>query len=165
MDSDSAKDRVAEAGIWTDANIIRWTQLLLNSFEQLLGYPLIPTDPERSPAEALFRASTVVISHGVQDDPILNYGNQAALQLWEMDWQRFTQTPSRLTAQPMERSERQRMLAEAKQKGYYDQYRGIRISSTGKRFFIENAIIWNVIDDQQRLQGQAATFSRWTAVE
>ena len=56
----------------------------------------------------------VVASHGLQDDPILNYGNQVALDLWEMNWEQFTQTPSRLTAEPVNREERARMLEQAR---------------------------------------------------
>lgn len=33
-----------------------------------------------------------------------------ALALWEMDLSTLTSTPSRLTAEPMERAERQRLL-------------------------------------------------------
>ena len=58
----------------------------------------------------LFNVRSVVVSHGVQDDPILNYANARALQLWETDWKSLTQMPSRKTAEPMEREERQHLL-------------------------------------------------------
>ena len=34
---------------------------------------------------------------------MLNYGNRAALTLWEMSWEELTRTPSRLTAEPVAR--------------------------------------------------------------
>lgn len=112
----------------------------------------------------LFEASFVVVSHGVEPDPILNYGNQTALDLWELSWDQFIKTPSRLTAEPDDRAERERMLTQARAQGYYDGYRGVRISSTGRRFRVEQALIWNVIDSSGNRIGQAATFSRWSSL-
>jgi hypothetical protein len=92
----------------------------------------------------------------------LNYGNQIALGLWELSWNQFIKTPSRLTAEPDDRAERERMLTQARAKGYFDGYRGVRISSTGRRFLVEQALIWNVIDPAGNPIGQAATFSQWS---
>ncbi len=86
-------------------------------------------------AGALFHAPFVVVSHGTEEDPILNFGNQAALTLWETTWEELTNTPSRLTAEPVAQAERARMLAEATEKGYIDHYRGVRISMKGRQFF------------------------------
>jgi hypothetical protein len=41
-------------------------------------------------------------------------------------------------------------------------YGGVRISKSGRRFRVENSIVWNLLDEQDRYCGQAATFSRWT---
>lgn len=97
-------------------------------------------------------------------DPILNYGNQVALDLWGMPWEQFVRTPSRLTAEVEDQAERGRMLERARVDGYYKKYRGVRISSTGRRFLIEQALIWNVIDSVGKPIGQAATFSQWSNV-
>lgn len=147
---------------WQDPRILRHSQRLLNSFQHWTGYPLLEVQgsPEFQ-AQALFEAPFVVVSHGTEADPILNYGNQTALDLWQMDWPHFTQTPSRQTAEPMERADRERLLAEARSKGYISNYRGVRISSTGRRFGIENVVIWDVLDERQRVCGQAATFAQW----
>jgi hypothetical protein len=110
----------------------------------------------------LFESPVVVVSHGTQADPILNYGNKTALGLWEMTWEQFIRTPSRLTAEPVNRAERQGMLEQARMRGFIDTYRGVRISGSGRRFRVENALIWNVLDAQQRWIGQAAAFSRWS---
>ncbi len=136
---------------------------LLRSFRHWTGRDLIPADgsPEEL-ARRLFRQPFVVISHGTEKDPILNYGNQAALSLWEMSWEEFTKTPSRLTAEPMNREERAGLLAEVAKKGFIDDYRGVRISKTGRRFRVEKAVVWNLLDEKDRTCGQAATFSRWT---
>ena len=110
----------------------------------------------------MFAAPIVVVSHGTEADPIVNYGNQAALDLWEMTWDCLIGMPSRQTAEPVDQEERARMLRLVEQQGYYDRYRGVRVSSTGRRFLVEEAIVWNVIDEQRRRIGQAATFARWT---
>jgi hypothetical protein len=52
--------------------------------------------PPRAQATALFNAPRVVVSHDTADDPILNYGNLMALELWNMTLTEFTATPSRL---------------------------------------------------------------------
>lgn len=153
-------------GVWTDPAIITWSQLLLDSFARWTGRDLLlRTGSPDEQAQALFAAPCVVVSHGAEADPILNYGNQRALDLWELSWTQLTQTPSRLTAEPMNQDERARMLAVAEAQGYFSGYRGIRISSTGKRFLIEAATVWNVVDPQGLRVGQAATFARWTSVD
>jgi hypothetical protein len=152
-----------QAERWADPAVIRWNQLLLDSFRRWLGRDLIERkgNPEEQ-AGALYQAPFVIVSHGMEADPILNYGNRVALELWELDWERFTKTPSRLTAEPVNQSERARMLARAREQGFIDDYRGVRISGTGKRFLVEQAIVWNVVGAEGEQIGQAATFSRWT---
>ena len=147
---------------WSNPNIVEWCQYLLNSYVYWTKNELLKRDgTPLTQAERLFDYSQIVVSHGIQIDPVLNFGNRAALRLWEMDWEQFTRTPSRLTAEPMNREERSRMLAQAQNQGYISDYRGIRISSTGKRFLINQAIIWTVQDTNGATVGQAATFSDW----
>lgn len=52
-------------------------------------------------------------------------------------------------------------MREVLDKGYVTDYSGIRISSSGRRFSIKGATLWNVLDDDGVLHGQAATFSEW----
>jgi hypothetical protein len=149
--------------IWRNPRVIEWTIYLLDSYVRLVKEELISREgTQLEQAERLFKSTFVVASHGLQDDPILNYGNQAALDLWEMDWEPFTQTPSRLTAEPVNREERARMLAQAKTHEYISDYRGIRISLSGKRFLVERATVWNIHKPDGTQLGQAATFSDWT---
>jgi hypothetical protein len=141
-------------------------QLLLDSFARLLGRELISRQgAAEAQAERLFQAPFVVVSHGTEADPILNYGNAAALALWEMDLATLTRTPSRLTAEPVHRDERARLLERTRRDGYVDDYAGIRISSTGRRFRIEQAIVWNLVDAAGMHHGQAATFDRWKPLD
>ncbi|HIH44407.1 MAG TPA: MEKHLA domain-containing protein, partial [Candidatus Methanoperedenaceae archaeon] len=72
-----------------------------------------------------------------------------------------TVTPSRITAEPVNREERARVLEQVRQNGFTDSYQGVRISRTGRRFLVEQATVWNILDENERYAGQAATFSQW----
>lgn len=148
---------------WLDHGWVEHTEILLASYRRWLGKELIPRgDDPVDNARRLFLSPFVVVSHGTEADPILNYGNQVALDLWEIDIPTLLTTPSRLTAEPVHRDERARLLERTTRDGYVDDYQGIRISTTGKRFRIERAIVWNLVDPQGERVGQAATFSEWT---
>lgn len=138
------------------------TRLLMETYHRWTGQPLLEVDITQPLAPQLFSSKEIVVlSHGTQDDPVLNYGNELALSIWEMDWDRFTSTPSRFTAEPMERAARQQFFSAVTEHGYVDNYTGIRISSTGRRFYIEHATVWNMIDGQGNYRGQAAAFRHY----
>ena len=141
---------------------VRRVAQLLDSYEHWLNRPLISRSTPEADARCLDAAPFVVVAHGTQADPLLDYGNQAALRLWEMPADRFLGTPSRLTAEPVHRAERARLLERTSRNGYIDDYSGIRITASGRRFRIHRAVVWNVIDADGRPAGQAATFSEWT---
>lgn len=151
--------------IWKREEIKAQSIAMISSFKELVGRDLIATsgDLDRD-TYALFHAPFALLSHGLEDDPILNYGNQTALTLWEMDFAHFTRMPSRLTAEPMVRGERQRLMEKAARQGYIDDYSGIRISASGTRFRITNVILWNVTNAKGTRLGQAAVFDQWDVV-
>ena len=114
--------------------------------------------------ETLWSMPRVLVSHGTQDDPVFWYGNRVALKLWEFDWETFTRTPSRFTAEAPLREERARLLDRVTRHGFIDDYAGIRISRTGKRFRIRQAVVWtlrNEHDVHGGTAGQAASFTDW----
>lgn len=140
--------------------------LLAASYRHLTGRELIPSelvDPVDR-ARWLYEAPIFVASHDGAADPVFNYGNLTAQSLFELDWRSFTSTPSRYTAEEPNRAERARLLERVRENGFIDDYAGIRISRTGRRFRIENATVWNVADDRGRIVGQAATFASWVPV-
>jgi hypothetical protein len=152
--------------IWEDPAIVEWSRLLAASFQRWTGKNLVSANANATElAGELFFAPFIVASHTPEADPVLNYGNRTALTLWETDWERFIQIPSRLTAEPVNQEARERMLAEAARQGYVSGYGGVRISTTGRRFQIEDAIVWNVVDTHDNLLGQAATFDRWRFID
>ena len=148
--------------IWKQASVVEWCQVLLASYRQWLGADLIePAGEPVSQSETLFHSPFVLVSHGIEDDPLLNYGNRLALSLWELSWDELTGTPARLTAEPVNRAEREGMLEQARANGHIKNYRGVRISKSGRRFLIEHAVVWNVVDSTGQRLGQAAIFSDW----
>ena len=144
--------------------LMDYVAILLNSFNHWTGKNLIESEASISPIQAalqLFYAPFAVVSHDTAEDPVFNYANQTALTLFGMSWEEFTAMPSRFSAEPANRTERARLLAEVTVKGYSDDYQGIRIAKDGKRFCIKNAVIWNLLDDDGFNCGQAAMFNQW----
>ena len=148
---------------WNEPAWIVRTRQLLDSYRKWLGTELLSRgNSDKEDARRLYEAPFVVVAHGTEEDPILNYANRAALELWETDLESLLSMPSRLTAEPVHRDERAHMLARTTRDGFIDDYSGIRIAATGKRFRIERATVWNVVDAEGAPSGQAATFSNWT---
>jgi hypothetical protein len=142
--------------------VIAHTRCLVENFKKWTGRDLLPGNFSPAElAEKIFNAPFVVVSHGTQTDPVLDYGNRAALMLWEMSWEDFTRTPSRLTAEAPNRGERAKLLEAVTRKGFSDNYSGIRISKNGRRFEISRATVWNLVSETGKHHGQAATFSEW----
>ncbi len=135
---------------------------LRSTFHALTGRDLIDStlSPEAG-AETLFHAPFVLLSHNTAPDPILTYGNLAALQLFALTWDALTHMPSRYTAEAPNRAERARLLAQVTARGFIDDYSGVRIAQTGQRFLIEQATVWNLTDAEGRPCGQAAMFQAW----
>ena len=155
-----------DSQFWLQQSCVEHAQMLLDSFFRWTKRELMPrAGSPFEQAATLFESPFVVVSHGTQADPVLNYGNRAALRLWEMEVPLFLRTPSRLTAEPVHRNERARLLERTQRDGFVDDYRGVRISSTGRRFRIDRATVWNLLDRQGNHAGQAATFSDWVFLE
>jgi hypothetical protein len=111
----------------------------------------------------MFDAPQAIVSHGTESDPIFRYANAQALKLWEMDWDAFTRLPSRLSAEAAGdiQSDRDALLKAALAKGWVDNYSGVRVSRTGKRFEIRNTVLWNVVDGKGVRHDQAAFIRDW----
>jgi hypothetical protein len=148
--------------IFKNQTVIAQTQLVARSLKHWTGRDLLPGIHSASDlAENVFQAPFVLVSHGTEADPVLNYGNRTALTLWEMSWEELTRTPSRLTAEAPNREERARLLAAVAERGFIDDYSGVRISKAGRRFCIARATVWNLLAEDGKPCGQAAMFDRW----
>jgi putative acetyltransferase len=137
---------------------------LLASHEQAVGRTLIQRARGESDADLalrLYEAPVVVLAHDSAPDPCFSYANLAAQRLFERDWAELVGLPSRLSAEAPARGERERLLARVREVGYTDDYSGVRISKSGRRFRIRGATVWNVTDAAGQPAGQAASFPEW----
>ena len=151
--------------IWQSEFVVSHTACLLRSLKHFAGRELVSgASDARDLAQNIFEASFIIVSHGTEVDPVLNYGNRTALTLWEMTWEELTRTPSRFTAEAPNREERARLLALVTARGFIDDYSGVRISKTGRRFRIHRATVWNLVTEAGQPCGQAAMFDQWEFV-
>lgn len=162
---EAAQFRIMSTLVSTDVpefngQLLRRMELIVASFFKLTGRPLL----ENPAPERLWNAPRVIVAHGTEAEPVFFYGNRMALEVFEMDFASFTRLPSRDSAEPLERQERARLLERVRRDGFIDDYAGIRISATGIRFRIEQAVVWNLIDKNGDIHGQAATFDRWKLI-
>jgi PAS domain-containing protein len=132
--------------------------LLTGSYRRLIGRCLLPEGmTAEHQASWLYKdAPFAVLAHNDAPDPVFVYGNEAAQRLFEYGWEELTTLPSRLSAEAPERDQRQQFLERVGRDGYVTGYSGIRVTKSGKRFRIENATVWQLIDADGRCHGQAA---------
>lgn len=143
-------------------DIAAHAELLCASYLRWTGRHLVePLSGPQGAAALLDLAPFAVVSHDTQADPVFNYANRRALELFEMDWDEFTRLPSRLSAEPLNREERSRLLERVSRDGYVDDYTGVRISKNGQRFMIRDATVWNLFDAAGTARGQAALITHW----
>ena len=149
----------------TDKFLRDQVALLRYSYHHWTGLHLVEASLDDVAAvAALLDAPLAVVSHDTAADPIFNYANEAALRLFEMDWDSFTKLPSRLSAEAVNQEKRGKALEEVAQQGYTLGYAGIRIARSGRRFWIRDTTIWNVVSPEGVFMGQAALIGRTEAL-
>ncbi|MBY4793222.1 MEKHLA domain-containing protein [Burkholderia multivorans] len=132
--------------------------LLADSYRRLLNRPLVPDGLNAADGAAwLYDAAPFgILAHDTSADPVFVYGNKRAQAIFEYGWDELTALPSRLSAEPMERRERQSFLEKVARDGFVSDYRGVRVTKSGKRFWIERATVWQLVDAGGIVRGQAA---------
>lgn len=133
------------------------------NYRHFEGVSLLGENAPQDAAEravALYHAPFVLLAHTAAADPMFCYANLQAQALWEYDWETFIRLPSRLSAEADVRTERNDLLEDALRGGIIRNYRGVRISRTGRRFELGDTSLWNLTDANVRI-GQAACFSNW----
>lgn len=128
--------------------------LIASSYKRLTGKVLI----EPYSFDAMWNAPVAIVAHGTEEDPVFFYGNKLALTLFEMDQDEFARLPSRLSAEPVGQEARVALLKKVTRQGYIDGYSGMRIAKSGRLFKIKDTTVWNLMDEEGRYFGQAATF-------
>ena len=133
---------------------------LADAFARITGRDLIAEmklDPKRL-GQSAWEGDFALLSHRGDEQATLNYGNRFALDLWECDWAGFVGMPTAATAPGDEAAERSAMMAAVAKHGFVSNYAGRRVSTKGRLFRIENAIIWRLIDPNGEAFGTAAAF-------
>ena len=149
--------------------------LLSGSYERLLGRSLTSGAPAGVDAADVVDAADMadwlyheapfgVLAQDASDDPAFVYANTAAQLCFEYSWDAFRRLPSRLSAPPADREAREKLLAGVLRDGYFEGYRGLRESATGRRFWIEDVTIWNLAEADGAVRGQAALIHSWSDV-
>jgi PAS domain-containing protein len=131
--------------------------LIADSHARLVGKKLVAGSGDI--IEAMWHAPQAIVAHGTEVDPLFFYANLAALSAFGAALDQFVGMPSRLSAEAPLREERQALLDRVSARGYIDDYAGTRVRLDGTRFRIDNAVVWNLIDESGRRQGQAAAFA------
>ena len=134
--------------------------LLTGSYARFVGTRLI-AEEGRGPPWLYNDAPFVVLAHDTAADPHFVYANRAAQACFGYSWDEFITLPSRLSAEAPDRAERQKLLDQVTRDGFISDYRGVRISKSGRRFWIEQATVWQLIGTDGILRGQAASFAIW----
>jgi hypothetical protein len=133
--------------------------LLTDTYARLMGNPLVPAGKD---AIWLYRdAPFVVLAHSTETDPKFIYANKAAQDCFGYSWDEFLSLPSRLSAEAPDQAARQKLLEQVARNGFMTGYSGVRVAKSGRRFIIENGIVWELIDECGMRHGQAATFRSW----
>lgn len=135
--------------------------LLLDSHARLVGVPLAVPEPVDAARWLYEDAPFCVLAHDAGADPRFIYANRAAQRCFEYPWEELVGLPSRLSAEAPDRLERQRLLEAVSRHGFATGYRGLRIARSGRRFWIEDVTVWNLVDAAGLAVGQAATYRRW----
>ena len=130
--------------------------LIAASFARLVGRELV--DAGDDAVAALWNAPQAIVAHGTEADPLFFFANRAALDAFKADLDQFLGMPSRLSAEAPDRAERQALLDRVTSHGFIDDYAGVRVKTTGERFRIAKAVVWNLIDEEGIRHGQAAAF-------
>lgn len=146
---------------------VAFARLLLSSFRRLTGAPLCPPGVPRDgdTARWLYEdAPFGLLAHDTAADPVFVYANTTAQRCFEYTWEEFVRLPSRLSTAPEGQRDRDDFVRSVAEHGYASGYRGMRTARSGRRFWIEDVTMWNLVDDDGSHHGQAAVFRSWTDV-
>ncbi|EJC72963.1 MEKHLA domain-containing protein [Rhizobium leguminosarum bv. trifolii WSM2012] len=133
--------------------------LLTGSYLRITGRHLVQDG--QGPDWLYNDAASVVLAHNTEPDPRFVYANCTAQKCFEYSWDEFITLPSRLSAEQPDRAERQRLLDAVTRDGFVDNGRGVRVAKSGRRFWVDNFTVWQLIDEAGERLGQAAIFSSW----
>jgi hypothetical protein len=99
-----------------------------------------------------------ILAHGRGPDPVFFYANQCTLNCFKYSPEEMVQLPSRLSAGPMDRAERQLLLDTVTRDGIAKILQGPRVDKFGETFIINDVEVWQLGFNTDDVWGQAALF-------
>lgn len=85
-----------------------------------------------------------LLAHADGDDPLFVYANHCAQHCFGYSFDEFIALPSRLSASPTDRAERQQLLDKVTLKGIAQGYCGLRVDKFGDAFTIYDCAVWQI---------------------
>ena len=148
---------------YNNPETIKWCGYVHDSYKHWLNKELVGGGlAGKKLVRAFYEADFVLLSHKFfTDEPRFVFANKTALELWGYRLDEFIGMPSKNSAEPDAREEREQLLARAEKYGFIDDYSGIRIAKDGSRFLIQDVTLWNVLDEEKSQVGQAAMFRKF----
>lgn len=161
---------------YASVDVVMLTLLLVESYRRALGEPLIGGDSVEDGLEisaaprALYEFPCAVLAHdrfscGEGEEPKFTYANLAAQKVFESTWGALVGMESRESAELTEpdiQADRSGLLDRAATTGKAQKnYKGWRVSSKGKKFEIQDGVLFNVKSPSGEDVGQAVVFGHW----
>ena len=135
--------------------------IILDSFRRLLGRELIARSGDVvEDARRLFELPLAVLAHDTSPQPLLDWANLAAAQAFDATPNTLIGRPSAETAPPDARTDRGRLFEILAPHGFVTDYRGTRISLTGRRFVIADVSVLELRDAAGNPAGHAAVIGK-----
>jgi len=144
-----------------------FAELLLSSHLRLVGEPLCRTawDSAQDAARWLYeKAPFGLLAHDTSADPRFIYANSTAQGCFGYSWDEFVGLPSRLSARPDGQEDRDAFVRAVTVDHFATGYRGLRVGRSGRPFWIEDVTMWDLMDADGGVHGQAAVFRSWAPV-
>ena len=114
---------------------------------------LLPLEKNKDLISSFDECLLPIASHDTNG--FFNYLNKAALSLFKVTKDQVMGRSTTITAPKSEQKQRNELLNQVNSHGFIDNYKGIRVTSDGELFQIEDATIWNVVDKNSHKMGQA----------
>ncbi|MCO6004199.1 MEKHLA domain-containing protein [Actinoallomurus purpureus] len=142
-----------------------FADLLESSYHRFTGRHLseVARSTPQEAAEWLYTSAPFgLLAHDGGADPRYTYANRTAQQRFGYSWEEFVGMPSWLSAASADQTDRNALLQATSDSGHVTGYRGLRVAKSGRRFWIEDVTMWNLVDADGVRHGQAAVVPTWT---
>jgi hypothetical protein len=128
--------------------------MIKNSYTQFTG-KFLPLSYCENLIEAFDQCIYPIASHDNSNEPLFNYANQAALNLFKMTSFEMIGLPSKASVLLTNQEDRSLLLKHVTEQGFIQHYQGQRVASDQSLFNIQDATVWNLIDGFKKYHGQA----------